>query len=59
MIYRRTLLALALATTLGAPGIALAQDGTIKLGAVATLEGAFTVLGEDGMRGLELARERT
>lgn len=55
MIYRRTLLALALATTLGAPGIALAQDGTIKLGAVATLEGAFTVLGEDGMRGLELA----
>jgi branched-chain amino acid transport system substrate-binding protein len=33
---------------------AQAQD-SIKLGALATLEGAFTVLGEDGMRGVELA----
>ena len=31
-----------------------AQD-TIKMGALATLEGAFTVLGEDSMRGVELA----
>ena len=33
---------------------AAAQD-SIKLGALATLEGAFTVLGEDSMRGVELA----
>lgn len=33
---------------------ALAAD-TIKVGGLATLEGAFTVLGQDGMRGLELA----
>jgi branched-chain amino acid transport system substrate-binding protein len=32
---------------------------TVKLGALATLEGAFTVLGQDGLRGVELAlRER-
>ena len=30
---------------------------TLKLGALATLEGAFTVLGEDGIRGVELAIE--
>jgi branched-chain amino acid transport system substrate-binding protein len=37
-------------------GTATAQDqGVIKLGALATLEGAFTVLGEDGLRGVELA----
>ncbi len=29
----------------------------IKIGALATLEGAFTVLGEDGMRGVRLALE--
>lgn len=33
---------------------AQAQD-TLKMGALATLEGAFTVLGEDSMRGVELA----
>lgn len=33
---------------------AFAQE-TVKLGALATLEGAFTVLGQDGMRGVELA----
>lgn len=33
---------------------AQAQD-QIKMGALATLEGAFTVLGEDSMRGVELA----
>ena len=31
------------------------DHGTIKMGALATLEGAFTVLGEDSMRGVELA----
>ena len=53
-------LALAGALTLGVtasglmPGLAQAQD-TIKMGGLATLEGAFTVLGEDSMRGLKLA----
>jgi branched-chain amino acid transport system substrate-binding protein len=37
-----------------APRVALAED-TIKVGLLATLEGAFTVLGQDGMRGAELA----
>ena len=35
---------------------AIAQD-TIKMGTLATLEGAFTVLGEDGMRGVRIALE--
>ena len=34
----------------------IAQE-TIKMGALATLEGAFTVLGEDGMRGVRMALE--
>ncbi len=55
-IHRRTLLALALATGLTAPSLAHAED-TIKLGVLATFEGAFTVLGEDGMRGAMLAIE--
>ena len=38
----------------GTAGYALA-DGTLKVGTLATLEGPFTVLGEDGMRGVELA----
>ena len=33
---------------------AMAQD-TIKMGALATLEGAFAVLGEDSMRGVQMA----
>lgn len=48
---RRTLLALTLATGIIAPGIALAQSDTIKIGLLATFEGAFTVLGEDSERG--------
>lgn len=57
MIYRRRLLiAAAAAVGMALAATAHAQDkGTIKLGALATLEGAFTVLGEDGMRGVELA----
>ena len=47
----KTLLAIALASlSFGA----MAQD-TIKMGALATLEGAFTVLGEDSMRGVQMA----
>ena len=46
------LLSVALTSALAFP--AMAQD-SIKLGALAVLEGAFTVLGEDSMRGVELA----
>jgi len=37
-------------------GTASAQE-TIQMGAIAVLEGAFTVLGEDSMRGVEMALE--
>ncbi len=56
-IHRRTLLALAVATGITAPGWALAQDDTIKIGLLATFEGPFTVLGEDGERGARTAVE--
>lgn len=46
-------LPLAVALALGA-GSALAQQ-TVKMGALAAMEGAFTVLGQDSMRGVELA----
>ncbi len=36
-------------------GTAASAQDTIKMGALATLEGAFTVLGEDSMRGVEMA----
>lgn len=49
---KRTLAAVAI-LSLASP--VFAQDDTVKMGALATLEGAFTVLGEDGMRGVELA----
>ncbi len=45
----------ALAASLALP--AAAQEEPVKMGALATLEGAFTVLGEDGMRGVRLALE--
>ncbi|MDQ3561344.1 MAG: ABC transporter substrate-binding protein [Pseudomonadota bacterium] len=50
-IQRRMFLALTVATGLAAPSLALAQDDTIRIGVLATFEGPFTVLGEDGMRG--------
>ena len=40
----------------GSASLAKAQD-TIKLGAMATLEGAFAVLGQESMRGVEMALE--
>jgi len=55
-IHRRALLALTLATALVAPSFALAED-TIKIGLLATFEGPFTVLGEDGERGAMTAIE--
>ena len=39
---------------LSVANLVMAQ-GTIKMGALATLEGAFTVLGEDSMRGVKMA----
>jgi branched-chain amino acid transport system substrate-binding protein len=55
MRLSRTTLAVLLGTTaLFSAGAAFAED-TIKIGGLATLEGPFTVLGEDGMRGMELA----
>ncbi len=50
-IIRNTLVAAALISLSTAT---MAQD-TIKMGALATLEGAFTVLGEDSMRGVQMA----
>ena len=44
----------ALACAALAPQLAFAED-MIKVGLLATLEGAFTVLGQDSMRGAELA----
>src|SRR5437868_4919082 len=53
-MQRRTVLGLALAAGLAAPLPALAED-TIKIGLLATFEGPFTVLGEDGQRGAQVA----
>ncbi len=53
-IHRRALLALALATGLTMPSLAMAQE-SIKIGLLATFEGPFTVLGEDGQRGAQTA----
>jgi branched-chain amino acid transport system substrate-binding protein len=52
---KSTLLAFALLGSVAmAPYAAFAED-TIKVGLLATLEGPFTVLGQDGVRGAELA----
>lgn len=53
-IHRRALLGLTLATALIIPSLALAED-SIKIGLLATFEGPFTVLGEDGQRGAQTA----
>lgn len=54
---RRILLATVAAAAAWGLGIgpAFAAGDTIKVGVLATLEGAFTVLGEDSMRGADLA----
>ena len=46
---------LALTVAIGCTTPSVADNHVIKMGGLATLEGAFTVLGEDGMRGVELA----
>ena len=52
-IARTTLIA---AAALAVAGPAAAQN-TIKMGGLATLEGAFAVLGQDSMRGMRMALE--
>lgn len=56
----KSLLLLGAATVLAwGAGTAAAQDKEpIKVGALVTLEGAFTVLGEDALRGVKLALEQ-
>ncbi|HVP98683.1 MAG TPA: ABC transporter substrate-binding protein [Roseiarcus sp.] len=44
-----------LSSTAFAPQAAMAADDAIKVGLLATLEGAFTILGQDSVRGAELA----
>ena len=46
--------AVALVWLVGFPGHARAEE-TIKIGSISILEGPFTILGQDGMRGLKLA----
>ncbi|WP_374379696.1 ABC transporter substrate-binding protein [Dongia sp.] len=57
MLSRRHLLgaAVALGALAGSLATEARAEDVIKMGGLATLEGAFTVLGEDGMRGLKLA----
>ena len=51
MILTASLSAALLAST----AMSAAQSGPIKIGVLATLEGTYTVLGEDGVRGLKTA----
>lgn len=55
ILSRRLLLAGAAGLSLGLASAASADEGTIKIGVLATLEGAFTVMGEDSVRGALLA----
>src|ERR1700683_5130977 len=53
-MQRRALLGLGLAAGLTIPQLAMAED-TIKIGVLATFEGAFAILGDDSMRGALMA----
>ena len=53
--HRASLVTLALLGSVAIAPIAAHAEGTIKVGLLATLEGPFTVLGQDGVRGAELA----
>lgn len=50
-LHRRLVMALAVSAAFIVPSAAMAEDGTIKIGLLATFEGPFTVLGQDGERG--------
>ncbi|HET6221728.1 MAG TPA: ABC transporter substrate-binding protein, partial [Dongiaceae bacterium] len=54
---RRTVLGATVAAALMAGVSGASAQDSIKVGGLATLEGAFTVLGQDSMRGLKLALE--
>ena len=56
-LSRRNLMGLALAGAL-LSSTALSAAEQIKIGTIATLEGAFTVLGEEGMRGIDMALKK-
>jgi branched-chain amino acid transport system substrate-binding protein len=56
-ITRRTFIALGVVAGMAAPSLSLAQEDTVKVGLLATFEGAFTVLGEDAERGAMTALE--
>lgn len=49
---------LATASAVAILGATAASADTVKVGVMATLEGTYTVLGEDGMRGLEVAKNK-
>jgi branched-chain amino acid transport system substrate-binding protein len=55
MKAHRTLIAMALLSSAALAPRAARADDTIKVGLLATLEGPFTVLGQDSVRGAELA----
>jgi ABC-type branched-subunit amino acid transport system substrate-binding protein len=52
---RKTLLGLVSMAALMLPATAMAQGGTIKIGVLVALEGAFAAGGADGVRNVELA----
>jgi len=56
-ISRKKLMGLAVAGSL-LSATALTASEPIKIGTIATLEGAFTVLGEEGMRGVDMALKK-
>jgi branched-chain amino acid transport system substrate-binding protein len=53
--FTRTLAAAAVVGAFALSGAAVAQQQTVKIGLLATLEGPFAAGGQDGMRGAELA----
>jgi len=56
-LSRRNLIGLAIAGSL-LSSTALTAAEPIKIGTIATLEGAFTVLGQEGMRGVDMALKK-
>ena len=53
-LRQTSLIALAIGACLLAPTLASADD-TLKIGVMATLEGPFTILGQEGLRGVQVA----
>lgn len=51
----KTIHGVAIAGAMLVSGAALAQDDVIKVGVLATLEGTYTVLGEEGVKGFKTA----